>query len=132
MIGFKEHIELEEDSLDEVLTKQQRIKRGRLMKRMAKRIAIKRKRKLKKRATKDELLNRAKKLARKKLAKKYLKGKDLSKLTFADRERLEKKLKGKSKVITRIAKKLLKQVKAADVARVASMRKKAGGDRKDD
>tara|TARA_A100001391_G_scaffold195137_1_gene172103 strand:- start:392 stop:790 length:399 start_codon:yes stop_codon:yes gene_type:complete len=132
MIGFKEHIELEEDSLDEVLTKQQRIKRGRLMKRMAKRIAIKRKRKLKKRATKDELMNRAKKLARKKLAKKYLKGKDLSKLTFADRERLEKKLKGKSKVITRIAKKLLKQVKAADVARVASMRKKAGGDRKDD
>ena len=132
MIGFKEHIELEEDSLDEVLTKQQRIKRGRLMKRMAKRIAIKRKRKLKKRATKDELMNRAKKLARKKLAKKYLKGKDLSKLTFADRERVEKKLKGKSKVITRIAKKLLKQVKAADVARVASMRKKAGGDRKDD
>ncbi|MAK56902.1 MAG: hypothetical protein CML17_13855 [Pusillimonas sp.] len=132
MIGFKEHIELEEDSLDEVLTKQQRIKRGRLMKRMAKRIAIKRKRKLKKRATKDELMNRAKKLARKKLAKKYLKGKDLSKLTFADRERLEKKLKGKSKVITRIAKKLLKSVKAADVARVASMRKKAGGDRKDD
>mgnify|MGYP003139536063 FL=1 len=132
MIGFKEHIELEEDSLDEVLTKQQRIKRGRLMKRMAKRIAIKRKRKLKKRATKDELMNRAKKLARKKLAKKYLKGKDLSKLTFADRERLEKKLKGKSKVITRIAKKLLKSVKAADVARVASMRKKAGGNRKDD
>ena len=128
MITFKEHVE----EIDEVLTKQQRIKRGRLMKRMAKRIAIKRKRKLKKRATKDELMNRAKKLARKKLAKKYLKGKDLSKLTFADRERLEKKLKGKSKVITRIAKKLLKQVKAADVARVASMRKKAGGDRKDD
>ena len=128
MITFKEHVE----EIDEVLTKQQRIKRGRLMKRMAKRIAIKRKRKLKKRATKDELLNRAKKLARKKLAKKYLKGKDLSKLTFADRERLEKKLKGKSKVITRIAKKLLKQVKAADVARVAAMRKKAGGDRKDD
>ena len=132
MITFKEHSELEEDGLEEVLTKQQRIRRARMMKRMAKRIAIKRKRKLKKRATQEELMNRAKKLARKKLAKKYLKGKDLSKLTFADRERLEKKLKGKSKVITRIAKKLLKQVKQTDRDRVAAARKKTGGDRKDD
>ena len=43
-------------------------------------------------------MKRARKMARNKLAAKYLKGKDLSKLSFNDRKRLEDRLKGKEKL----------------------------------
>lgn len=125
MITFKEYIE----NLDEALTKQQRMKRSRMMKRLGKRIAIARKRKMKRKAAPADLLKRAKKLARKRLANKILKGKDLSKLSIADRERLEKKLKGKSKTIARIAKKMLPKVKQTEKERIKKARQKGGGDR---
>lgn len=128
MITFKEYNELEEldeiEILDEALTPQQRRRRSMIMKRLSKRIAIKRQRSLKKRATKDVLMKRARKMARNKLAAKYLKGKDLSKLSFNDRKRLEDRLKGKRKTIDRIARKLLKKAKAADVARHKSKAEK--------
>ena len=87
---------------------------------------------MKKKAGYDQLMKRAKKAARKKLAGKFLKGKDLSKLTIADRERLEKRLKKVNpKKLELIAKKLLPKIKAREKERVAAMRKRTGGDRKD-
>ena len=122
--------DITEEQLGEVLTRQQRIKLGQRMRRMSKRIAIKRKIKMKKRATPAQLMKRARKAARNKLAKKFIKGRDMSNLSFADRERLELKLKKKSGAITKIAKRLLPKIRDAEKKRLASMRKKTGGDSK--
>tara|TARA_B100001093_G_scaffold6187_1_gene6247 strand:- start:16578 stop:17297 length:720 start_codon:yes stop_codon:yes gene_type:complete len=127
MISFKE---MTEEQLDEVLNRQQRIKVGQRMRRMAKRIAIKRRISMKKRASPEKLLKRARKAARNKLAKKFIKGKDMSKLSFADRERLELKLQKKKGAIIKIAKRLLPKIRASEKQRLANMRKKTGGDSK--
>ena len=129
MKSFKE---ITESDLTEVMSRQARRKRGMMMKRMAKRIAKKRKISMKKKAPMAVLMKRAKKAARNKLAGKILKGKDLSNLTIKDRERLELKLKGKGKKITQIARKLLPTIKKRETERVKSMRQKTGGDRKDE
>ena len=55
MISFKN---MAEEQLDEVLNRQQRIKVGQRMRRMAKRIAIKRRISMKKRASPEKLLKR--------------------------------------------------------------------------
>ena len=112
--------------LDEALTRQQRIKRGLQMKRLAKKIKIKKKIAAKKMASPEKLKKRARKLARKILTKKLLKGKDVSKLSYAEREKLEKRLEKKKVAIDKISKKLLPKVKSAEKARLARVR--AGGD----
>ena len=114
--------------LGEALTRQQRIKRGLQMKRLKKKIAIKKKIAAKKMASPEKLRKRARKLARKILTKKLLKGKDPKKLSFAEREKLEKKLEKKKAVIERISKKLMPKVKKAEKERLARVR---GGDEGD-
>ena len=131
MNSFEEYAE-EEQELTEVMTRQQRIKRGKQMRRMAKRMQIKRKRTMKRKASMDVLRKRVRKAARKKLAGKFLKGADLSNLTIAQKEKLEKRLKKiPSQKIDRIARKMLPGVKERERKRVANMRKRTGGDRKD-
>ena len=117
MQTFKEYIQT-----DEALTRQQRIARGRIMKRMAKKIARKKKIAMKKMATPEKLEKRARKLARKILTKKILKNRKPSELSFAEREKLEDKLKKKSAAITRIAKKLKPKVKKAEMERLKRVR----------
>ena len=82
MKSFKEYTE--------ALTRTQRRKVGLRMKRLAKRIARKKKILAKRMASPEKLQKRARKAARKLLARKMLKGKDLSDLTFAEREKLER------------------------------------------
>ena len=123
MQTFKEYIQT-----DEALTRQQRIARGRIMKRMAKKIARKKKIAMKKMATPEKLEKRARKLARKILTKKILKNRKPSDLSFAEREKLEDKLKKKSAVIGRIARKLKPKVKKAEMERLKRVRGTDGGE----
>ena len=115
MKSFKEYTE--------ALTRTQRRKVGLRMKRLAKRIARKKKILAKRMASPEKLQKRARKAARKLLARKMLKGKDLSDLTFAEREKLEKRLEKKKAVIGRIARKLLPKVKRAEKERLQRLRK---------
>ena len=108
--------------LDEALTRAQRIKRGQMMKRMAKKIARKKKIAARKMATPEKLERRARKLARKILIKKILKNRNPSDLSFAEREKLEDKLKKKQAAIGRIARKLKPKVKKAEKERLARVR----------
>jgi hypothetical protein len=117
MYSFKDYIQT-----DEALTRQQRIARGRQMKRLAKKIARKKKIAMKKMATPEKLERRARKLARKILTKKILKNRKPSELSYAEREKLEDKLKKKSAAIARIAKKLKPKVKKAEMERLKRVR----------
>lgn len=108
----------------EALTLQQRRKRSLVMKRHGKRIAMKRQRALKKKAQPDALKKRALKKARMILTKKMLKGRDLSKLSISDKQRLEDRLDSKKAIIAKLAKKLLPVVKKAENERIAKMREK--------
>ena len=108
-----------EPDLDEALTIQQRMARGRLMKRMKSRIKIGRERAKRRMANKDVLLKRARKAARKAVLKKLTKGKDKSDLPFARRQELEKRLDRPAvkKRIDMLTKRMLKDVRKKEVAR---------------
>tara|TARA_Y100000004_G_scaffold195929_1_gene264355 strand:- start:1725 stop:2093 length:369 start_codon:yes stop_codon:yes gene_type:complete len=117
MQSFKEY-----SQIDEALTRQQRIARGRQMKRMAKKIARRKKILSKKMASPEKLERRARKLARKILTKKLLKNRTPADLSYAEREKLEDRLKKKSAAIARIAKKLKPKVKKAEMERLKRVR----------
>jgi CRISPR/Cas system-associated protein Cas10 (large subunit of type III CRISPR-Cas system) len=117
MKSFKEHSEV-----NEVMSRQARIKRSQAMKRMSKKIAMKKKIAAKKKASPEKLKLRARKLARKVLVNKLTKGRPYQGLSIAEKEKIEQKLKTKSAVIDRIAKKLLPKVKEAEVDRLKRVR----------
>ena len=98
--------------LDEALTRQQRQKRKIMMKRLAPKIA-----RAKKRAEK-----KSNKRARQLIAGKLLKGRDLAKLSFAEREKLEKRLDKLKPKIAKVAKKILPKVKKAEKERLKQFR----------
>ena len=117
MQSFKEY-----NQTNEALTRQQRLARGRQMKRLAKKIARKKKIAMRKMASPEKLERRARKLARKILTKKILKNRTPSDLSYAEREKLEIKLKKKAGAIARIAKKLKPKVKKAEMERLKRAR----------
>lgn len=98
----------------EALSHSQRIKMGQRMKRMAKRIAIARKRALKRTPTADVVKKRATKSARKMMLKKMTKGMEKGELSFARRADLEKRLDRMGPRIQRIAKKLAPEIRKRD------------------
>lgn len=98
----------------EALSHAQRIKQGQRMKRMSKRIAIARKRALKRTPTSDVVKKRAMKSARKMILKKMTKGMDKGELSFARRQDLEKRLDRMKPRIQRIAKKLAPEIRKRD------------------
>jgi len=111
---FKEEIEV-----DEALTLQQRMKRGRLMKRLKARIKIGRDRARRKMANKKTLEKRSMRQARNQLAKKLTRGIPKRELTFARKQEIEKRLdKPALKArIQRIAKRIFKDVRKKEVQR---------------
>jgi len=115
----------EDESLDEVLTAQQRRDRKKTMRRLAPKMARERAKKAKRRATRDDLVKRARNRAKKLVMQKLLKGKSLDNLTQADHERLEKKMQKPAikNRINKIAKKMMKQVKADEKAKWANKNK---------
>ena len=111
---------------DEALDMQQRRKLAQRMKRNKARIAMGRRRAERKVASMDKLKVRARKQARKMLAKKLTKGIDKSELSLARKKEIEKRLdkpQMQSK-IARIARKSLPQVRKAEL-----QRKRGGGKR---
>ena len=98
----------------EALSHSQRIKMGQRMKRMSKRIAIARKRALRRTPTSDVVKKRSMKSARKMLLKKMTKGMDKGELSFARRADLEKRLDRMGPRIQRIAKKLAPEIRKRD------------------
>ena len=105
--------------MDEVLSIAARKKLARTMKMKGKMIARKRAIAMKKKASPAKLKTRAQKKAVDLLVQKILKGRKRSDLGQAGKEELEKKLKTKTAVIKKIAKKLLPQIKKAESERMA-------------
>jgi len=120
MIGFKEYLS------EKPLTPQQRIQRGRIMKRLAPKIAMKRKIAMKKKADPERLKTRAMKQARDAVRAKFVKGKSYQELSYAEKIQLDKKVEKKQALIKKIAKKLLPKIKKAEAERVKNLKKQAG------
>ena len=117
--GTRMDLHKEEVNVDEALTLQQRMKRSRLMKRMKSRIAIGRKRAMKKMANKKTIEKRAMRQARNDLAKKLTRGIPKKELTFARKQEIEKRLAKPAlqQRIKRMARKLFKDVRKKEVER---------------
>ena len=116
-----------EEDLDEALSPSQRRKMAIRMRIQAKKPAfiMKRKRKMKRAANKETLQKRARKAAIKKIVKKFypkLRGKKTSDLSYAERGKISDIVKKKSAIITRFAKRMIKDVRKKDVERRKSMR----------
>lgn len=111
----------DEDQTDEALTMQQRLARGRQMKKLKSKIAMGRKRAMRKTANLDTLKKRARKAARMAVLKKMTKGMDKKDISLARRMDLEKRLDKKKAVIDKLARKLLPAVRRKEKER------KAGG-----
>jgi len=120
MIGFKEYLS------EKPLTPQQRIQRGRIMKRLAPKIAMKRKIAMKKKANPEKLKVRAMKQARDAVRAKFVKGKSYQELSYSEKIQLDKKVEKKQALIKKIAKKLLPKIKKAEAERVKNLKKQAG------
>jgi len=104
---------------NEALTIQQRMKRGRMMKRLKSRIKIGRDKAKRRMANMDTLKQRARKSARKLVLKKLTKGKDKNDLPFARRQELEKRLDKPAvkKRIDMLAKRMVKDKRKQEIAR---------------
>ena len=116
------------EDLDEKLSPSQRRKMALRMRIQAKKPAfiMKRKRMMKRAANKQTLLRRARKAAIKVVVKKFypkLRGKKTSDLSYAERGKISDIVKKKSAIITRFAKRMIKDVRKKDVERRKSMRK---------
>ena len=114
----------EDTQVDEVLSTQQRMAKARKMRILAPRIALGRKRAMKRAATPERLKNRAKKQARNTLFKKLSKGQSKSDMSMARRAEIEKRLSKMGNRIDRLAVKLLPTARKMDRERRGSKAKK--------
>ena len=114
-----------EEDLDEALTATQRRARARQMKRYKSRIKIGQEKAKRRMASQEKLQKRARKAARTLLFKKLTKGMDKSELTFQRRQEIEKRLDKMKSRIDKLAKKLLPQVRKAEMSRRQSQNKAA-------
>jgi cytidylate kinase len=116
---------VEESEVEEALNPAQRRARGIQMKKLSKKIARKKKQTMKKQASTEKLKGRAEKAARNILKKKISAGKDTDDLSYAQRQKIDDKVKkiGGAKLKT-LAKKLLPQIKAKEKERIKKLRSK--------
>ncbi len=107
------------EDVDEALTLQQRIKRGRMMKRMKSRIKIGRERAKRKMAPVAKLKKRANRKARDLIIRKITKDIPKKDLTFARKQEIEKRLEKPAfkARIARLAKRMFPKIRKAEVAR---------------
>ena len=112
-----------EDTADEALDMSQRRARARTMKRIKAKLAIGRRRAMKRPADKARLQKRADKQARMTLFKKFSKGKGRGDLPAARKKEIEKRLDKMGDRIKRISRKLLPQVRKQDRERRQSKNK---------
>ena len=133
-IQLKEVWGIDEDELDEKpLSPAQRRKMGLRMRIMAKKpsFIMKRQRAMKRAATKKKLLHRARKSAIKKVIKKFypkLRTMKTSDLSYAERGKISAIVKKKSKLIARLARRMVKDKRKQDIERRKSMQSKPRDD----
>lgn len=103
----------------EALTVQQRIQRGRMMKKIKHKIALGRKKAARRMASKDTLEKRSLRQARLNIFKKLTKGIDKGELSFSRRQELEKRMGSPTmkRKIAMIAKRTFKDVRKKEVER---------------
>jgi hypothetical protein len=106
------------DFYNEALTVQQRRKRAVLMKRLAPKIALKRKIAMKRKANPEKLKSRSDKAAKNLLRSKLAKTAPYSQLSFAQKAMIDKKLDKKKALISKISKKLLPSIKQKEKERI--------------
>jgi hypothetical protein len=94
------------------------------MKRLAPKIAIKRKIAMKKKANPEKLKMRANKAAKDLLRKKLTKQTPYDQLSFAQKAVIDKKLDKKKAAISKIAKKLLPSIKQKEKDRIKNLNTK--------
>lgn len=116
---FVDYVDSDEDLGDvkEAFTLQQRMKAKQTFRKNKAKIAMGKKRAEKRIASPEKLKKRARKHARKQIEKKILRDKDKADLAFSGRQNLEKRVDSKKGAINRIAKKLLPQLKKAELAK---------------
>lgn len=119
MAQKRKRADVEEDSANEALSLQQRMKRSRMMKRLKSRIKIGRDRAKRKMAPKEKLTKRSMRAARNLIVKKITKDIPKSELSFARKQEIEKRLdKPAIKArIKRLAKRMYPKIRKAEVQR---------------
>ena len=124
-MGIKEGIEeIEQDYLEEALTRQQRLRRKMTMRRMKSKIMMGRRRAMKKRATLEVLKNRSRRLVYRMLKKRFSKGR-YAEMPYSARQRVDDRIKKISKNrIDTLMRRFLPKVKAVQKARLANKIKK--------
>lgn len=110
--------------IDEVLSIMQRRKRGMLMKRIKNRIAIARRIAKRKMASKEKLIKRSRVQARNLMAQKLV-GKKMTELSPSEKVRLSMRLDKLKPKIEAIAKRRLRDVRKAEIERLARERGKS-------
>jgi hypothetical protein len=108
---------LNEETIVEVLTIQQRMARRAAMRRLKSRIKVGRELAKRRRASNEVLKARARRAARNQLAKRLLGGKSKSEVSYAARSRVEKALTKQKNLINSLAAKMLIQVRAKETSR---------------
>jgi len=108
------HDTSEDKEVEEALNIQQRMKKRQQVRRMKAKIAIGRKKAMRRTATTEVLKKRAKRKARLVVLKKFLKGKKKEDLPYSTRAAYEKMVNKKQAVVDRIAKKLLPAMRQAE------------------
>ena len=116
--------ELKEEMENEALSIQQRLARGRVMKRNAKKIARMRKIKSKKRADQDTLKKRARKMAIQLVRKKVAgdRGSNYASLGSSEKMTIDKLVNKKKAQVDRMAKKLIQKVRKGESERLSKAR----------
>jgi hypothetical protein len=124
--GKNEGVEFNEEARSwiESLSMVARLKKSRIMKRLSKKIARRRKIAMSKKASMDVIKKRAGKQAVVAVKKKLLGGKSIKDLSFGARDQLAKKVEKKKSLIKRLAKKFIPKVRKAETARLSSKKSK--------
>ena len=110
----------ESTEVEEAMSRAARIKRGKVMKRLAPKIKRAKEKAAKKKASPEVIDKRAVKQAKEVLIKKWLKGKDKGDVAFAERERIEAKLKKSGNAINRIKKKFVKVIRKQEAEKLTN------------
>lgn len=112
---------VEDLELDEALTRQQRLKRKMLMRRMKSKIAAGRRRAARRRATMDTLKSRARRQVIRKLKQRFAKSRDYQDLPYSARQRIDDRVaKIPSSRIDILMRRMLPSVKAKEKQRLAN------------
>lgn len=113
------------DNLNEKpLDPAQRRARSRIMKRLAPKIARKRKIAMKKKASPEKLKVKAQKAAKEIIRGRLLKDKDYKDLAISQKIAVDKKVEKKKEVIKKIATKILPKIKKQEIERLKKMQSK--------